>query len=107
MSKFKDGQAALDIDFLQVASRTRLVESALYSAFMKNLFDGRSAFLRGQHDAALMNRLADIDKLLTQRPDHTELLFAKTMFGSLEHVQDQLKFLAGNAEEHFAWLQEN
>jgi hypothetical protein len=107
MSRFDSSKdVALEVDFLPVAARTRLVESKLYGAFMGNIFEAHLESIKADRQSSGPQRLKAGVKLLTQKPEHDELLFAKAILGSLPNETEQLKFLLGNPEKHFAWLQD-
>eukprot|EP00438_Fugacium_kawagutii_P033938 Skav225795 [mRNA] locus=scaffold396:88026:89950:+ [translate_table: standard] len=95
----------LDIDFLNMASRTKLVQSTLYKSFVQAAQVLKVASLKKDTKKSSSERLRAVEKILSVEPENEELQFAKTLFSTLGR-SELLNFLGGDAEKHFAWLED-
>lgn len=95
----------LDIDFLSMASRTKLVQSKLYQNFVQAAQLSKVTALKKDSKKSCSERLASVEKILMVGPGNLELQFAKTLFSSLGR-SELLSFLCGDAEKHFSWLED-
>ena len=94
----------LQIDFLSVAARTRLVQSKCYAAFAQGVFEQKLGDVKSEVEAPDAERKAKVDALLASREDHAELLFAATVLEQKLGQYDMVKYLF-SSQNHFPWLQ--
>ena len=94
----------LQIDFLSVAARTRLVQSKCYAAFVQGVFEQKLGDVKSDVEAPDAERKEKVDALLASREDHAELLFAATVLEQKLGQYDMVKYLF-SSQNHFPWLQ--